>query len=154
MTVAIAAAIAVLTGVAAGLGIGLATGKAVDAIARQPEAAGDIRTALILGCALAEATAIYGLVIGFLCLMRMGVLNGTYVDMSLQDGLRYFAACMPIAIGGGISAVAQGRVAAGSINILARQPEHWSKGMVLCIVVEFYAILSLLASIMMLLNIG
>ena len=48
MTVAIAAAIAVLTGVAAGLGIGLATGKAVDAIARQPEAAGDIRTALIL----------------------------------------------------------------------------------------------------------
>ena len=97
---------------------------------------------------------LYGLVIGFLCLMRMGVLNGTYVDMSLQDGLRYFAACMPIAIGGGISAVAQGRVAAGSINILARQPEHWSKGMVLCIVVEFYAILSLLASIMMLLNIG
>lgn len=55
MTVAIAAAIAVLTGVAAGLGIGLATGKAVDAIARQPEAAGDIRTALILGCALAES---------------------------------------------------------------------------------------------------
>ena len=46
MTVAIAAAIAVLTGVAAGIGIGLATGKAVDAIARQPEAAGDIRTAL------------------------------------------------------------------------------------------------------------
>ena len=59
MTVAIAAAIAVLTGVAAGLGIGLATGKAVDAIARQPEAAGDIRTALILGCALAEATAVF-----------------------------------------------------------------------------------------------
>ena len=53
-----------------------------------------------------------------------------------------------------IAAVAQGRVAAGSINILARQPEHWTKGMVLCIVVEFYAILSMLASIMMLLNIG
>ena len=66
----------------------------------------------------------------------------------------YLRITMPIAIGGGISAVAQGRVAAGSINILARQTEHWSKGMVLCIVVEFYAILSLLASIMMLLNIG
>ena len=66
----------------------------------------------------------------------------------------YLRITMPIAIGGGISAVAQGRGAAGSINILARQPEHWSKGMVLCIVVEFYAILSLLASIMMLLNIG
>ena len=66
----------------------------------------------------------------------------------------YLRVTMPIAIGGGISAVAQGRVAAGSINILARQPEHWTKGMVLCIVVEFYAILSMLASIMMLLNIG
>ena len=97
---------------------------------------------------------LYGLVIGFLCLMRMGVLDGTYVDMSLQEGLRYFAACMPIAIGGGISAVAQGRVAAGSINILARQPEHWSKGMVLCITVEFYAILSLLASMLMIINIS
>ena len=75
-------------------------------------------------------------------------------DMSFRRASVTFAACMPIAIGGGISAVAQGRVAAGSINILARQPEHWSKGMVLCIVVEFYAILSLLASIMMLLNIG
>ena len=69
MTVAIAAAIAVLTGAAAGLGIGLATGKAVDA--RQPEAAGDIRTALILGCALAEATAVYGLVIGILIIFIM-----------------------------------------------------------------------------------
>ena len=66
MTVAIAAAIAVLTGAAAGLGIGLAT-----AIARQPEAAGDIRTALILGCALAEATAVYGLVIGILIIFIM-----------------------------------------------------------------------------------
>ena len=44
-------------------------------------------------------------------------------------------------------------VAAGSINILAKQPDHWSKGMVLCITVEFYAILSLLASMLMILNI-
>ena len=62
----IAAAIAVLTGLGAGFGIGLATGKAVEAIARQPEASGDIRTALILGCALAEATAVYGLVVAIL----------------------------------------------------------------------------------------
>lgn len=66
--VAIGAGIAVLTGVGAGIGIGIATSKAVDAIARQPEAEGKIRTTLILGCALAEATAIYGFVIGLLCL--------------------------------------------------------------------------------------
>ena len=50
----------VLTGVGAGVGIGLATSKAVDAITRQPEAEGKISKALLLGCALAEATAIYG----------------------------------------------------------------------------------------------
>ena len=62
--IAIGAAIAVLTGVGAGIGIGLATSKAVESIARQPEAKGDINKALRLGCALAEATAVYGLVIG------------------------------------------------------------------------------------------
>ena len=96
---------------------------------------------------------LYGLVAGFMCLLRMGVLDGSFVNLSLADGLRYFAACLPIAIGGGISAVAQGRVAAGSINLLAKKPNDWSKGMVLCITVEFYAILSLLASLLMLINI-
>ena len=62
----LAAGIAVLTGLGAGLGIGYATGKAAEAIARQPEASGDIRTSLLLGCALAEATAIYGFVIALL----------------------------------------------------------------------------------------
>ncbi len=65
----IAAAIAVLTGIGAGIGIGLATSKAVEAIARQPEAAGDIRNSLLLGAALAEATAIYGFVIALLIVL-------------------------------------------------------------------------------------
>lgn len=59
---ALGAAIAVLTGIGAGIGIGIATAKAVESIARQPEAAGEIRSTLIIGCALAEATAVYGLV--------------------------------------------------------------------------------------------
>lgn len=66
MTVAIAAALAVIPGTIAGLGISIATGKAAEAIARQPEAAGQISKNLILGCALAEATAIYGFLIGIL----------------------------------------------------------------------------------------
>ena len=64
--IAIGAAVAVLTGIGAGIGIGIATGKAMDAIARQPEAESKISKSLILGCALAEATAIYGFVIGLL----------------------------------------------------------------------------------------
>ena len=69
MLVAIGAAVAVLTGIGAGLGIGLATGKAVDAIARQPEEAGNINKTLLLGCALAEATSIYGLVVAILLIV-------------------------------------------------------------------------------------
>ena len=55
--IAIGAAIAVFTGIGAGIGIGHATGKAVEAIARQPEAEGKISKNLILGCALAEIRA-------------------------------------------------------------------------------------------------
>ena len=68
MLTAIGAGIAVLTGLGAGVGIGLATSKAVEAIACQPEAESKISKALLLGCALAEATAIYGFVIGLLIL--------------------------------------------------------------------------------------
>ena len=71
MLVAIGAAVAVLTGLGAGLVIILSTGKAVDAIARQPEAESKISKNLILGCALAEATAIYGFIIGLLIILML-----------------------------------------------------------------------------------
>ena len=67
--IAIGAGIAVLTGLGAGIGIGIATGKAAEAVARQPEAEGKISKLLLLGCALAEATAIYGFVIAILIIM-------------------------------------------------------------------------------------
>ena len=67
----LAAALAVFTGVGAGVGIGVASGKAVEAVSRQPEASGKIQTILIIGLALAEATAIYGLVIAFMILGKI-----------------------------------------------------------------------------------
>jgi len=73
MSIAIGAAIAVMTGIGAGLGIGYATAKSSEAIARQPEASGDIRMNMIIAAALIEgvallavATAIYGFLIGIL----------------------------------------------------------------------------------------
>lgn len=66
--IAIGAGIAVLCGAGAGIGIGIATAHAADAVARQPEASGKITSTLILGCALAEATAIYGFVIALMVL--------------------------------------------------------------------------------------
>ena len=68
------------------------------------------------------------------------------------QGLSVFASCLPIALGGWLSAIFQGRVAAASINIVAKRPEESSKGIILCGIVEFYAILSLLATILLLMN--
>lgn len=64
--VAIGAGLAILTGMMTGIGQGFAAGKAVEAVGKNPEAEGKIRTTLILGCALAETCAIYGMLIAFL----------------------------------------------------------------------------------------
>ena len=65
----IAAGLAVMTGIGAGIGIGIATGKASEAIARQPEAAGKINSTLLLGCALAEGTAIFGFITALIMIL-------------------------------------------------------------------------------------
>lgn len=67
-TIALAAALALLPCAFAGFAMGMATGKAVDATARQPEASGKINSALLLGCALAEGTAIFGFITALLIL--------------------------------------------------------------------------------------
>ena len=69
--IAIGAGIAVLTGMGAGIGIGIATSKATEAVARQPEAESKISKSLLLGCALAEATAIYGFVVALMIIIML-----------------------------------------------------------------------------------
>jgi len=69
-TALIAAGIAVLSGIGAGVGIGIATGMTAESIARQPEASGKIQGIFFIGVALAESTAIYGLVVSLLLLFR------------------------------------------------------------------------------------
>ncbi len=89
---------------------------------------------------------LYGFVIFFLAFLKI---SGA-AEISMANAFEIFVACLPIGIGGLISAIAQGKVAVASINILAKKPDDWSKGMIMCIVVEFYAILCLLASFLML----
>ena len=69
---AIGAAIAVFTGFGAAIGIGIATKAAVESVARQPEADGSITKLLMLGAALAEGTAIFGLVVAILIILFLG----------------------------------------------------------------------------------
>ena len=128
-------------------GTGIAGEAGAGLLSQDPSKSGKVMVLQLLP----GTQGLYGLVVWFFALIRMGMMNGTAVDLSRVEGVRFFAAGMPMALGGWLSAIAQGRVAASSINILAKKPDDWSKGIILCGIVEFYAILSLLASMLMLL---
>ncbi|MCL2368041.1 MAG: V-type ATP synthase subunit K [Oscillospiraceae bacterium] len=89
---------------------------------------------------------LYGLVVWFVALVHLGAFGGNIATLSFAQGLTFFAACIPMMVGGYFSALAQGRVAAASVGVLAKQEGEWAKGMILCVLIEFFAILSLLAS--------
>ena len=139
---------ALLPGIGSAKGTGM-TGEAGAGLCSQDPS--KFGKALILQV-LPGTQGLYGLVIWFFAMLQMGALSGEAAALSVAEGTRYFMACLPIAIGGLLSALAQGKVAVASINILAKKPDDWSKGMIFCITVEFYAILSLLASFLMILN--
>ena len=71
MNIAIGVGLCMLSCAMAGLGMGLATGKAVDGVARQPEASGKINSSLLLGLALTESTAIYGFVTALIMIFTL-----------------------------------------------------------------------------------
>ncbi len=129
-------------------GTGLVGEAATGLLCEQPE---HFSKCLILQV-LPGTQGLYGLVVWFFTLFTLGAFSGGIGTLSIQQGAAVFASCIPMALGGWLSAIFQGRVAAGSINVVAKKPNDWSKGIILCGIVEFYAILSLLASILLLMN--
>ena len=145
------------------LGAGLAVGLCCVGSARGTGLAGEAATGLLSEapehfskCLILQVIpgtqGLYGLVIWFFVLLVMGVFGGGMEQLTVTQGFTVLVSCLPMAIGGYRSAIYQGRVAASSIKMAAKQPNDWSKGIILCVVVEFYAILSLLASILLLMN--
>ncbi|KAF1295718.1 V-type ATP synthase subunit K [Enterococcus sp. JM4C] len=133
----------IFSGIGSAKGVGM-TGEAAAALTTsQPEKFGQ---ALILQL-LPGTQGLYGFVIAFLIFTN---LSG---DMSVIDGLGYFGASLPIAFTGLFSGIAQGRVAAAGIQILAKKPEHATKGIIYAAMVETYAILGLVISFLLVLNV-
>ena len=134
-------------------GTGIAGEAGTGLLCEDPSKSGKVMVLQLLP----GTQGLYGMVVWFFALIRMNFMGNAAAvagTMTVQQGLAFFAACMPMAIGGLLSAIAQGRVAAGSINILAKKPDDWSKGLILCGIVEFYAILSLLCSMIMLFSLS
>ena len=126
-------------------GTGMTGEAATGVIAETPE---QFSKCMILQV-LPGTQGLYGIVAWFMVMLKIGVFGGQLANLSIEQGLAMFGACIPIALGGWLSAIAQGRVATASINIVAKKPEESTKGIILCGIVEFYAILSLLATILM-----
>ena len=134
------AAIAVLfAGAGSALGVGIAGQAASGVVTEDPS-----KFAKVLIMQLLPGTqGLYGLLVGFITLSKIGILGG---EVSVQSGLMILAACLPIGIVGLISGIAQGKTAAASIGIVAKKPEQFGKAMLFPAMVETYAILALLIS--------
>ncbi len=143
-----AALAVVLCCVGSAKGTGMVGEAAAGVVAEAPE---NFSKCLILQV-LPGTQGLYGIVAWFFVLFTLGAFSGGIVPLTVGQGMVIFCSCLPIAIGGLLSALAQARVAAASINIVAKKPDEASKGIILCGIVEFYAILSLLATILLLMN--
>ncbi len=144
------AAIAVgAAGVGSAKGVGMASEAAAGVITEEPEKFGKL---LVLQL-LPGTQGLYGLIIGVMVLLNIGILGGD-APSGIQEGLTYFAACLPMAIGGFFSAVSQGRVCVTGVHIVAKRPDESSKAIVSASLVELYALLAFIVSFLMVINIG
>ena len=139
------AAVAVLlAGAGSAIGVGIAGQAAAGVVTEDP---GKFAKVLILQL-LPGTQGIYGLLVGFIVLSKVGLLGGGVAQISVQTGLMILAACLPIGVVGLISGMHQGKTAVASIGIVAKKPEQFAKSMLFPAMVETYAILALLISIL------
>ena len=132
----------IFSGIGSAKGVGMTGEAAAVLTTEQPEKFGQ---ALILQL-LPGTQGLYGFVIAFFILGKMSP------DMGMVDGLAMLGASLPIAFTGLSSGIAQGRVAAAGIQILAKKPEHTTKGIIFSAMVETYAILGFVISLMLILQ--
>ena len=137
---ALGAALAVgLAGIGSAKGVGIVGEAAAGLVTEEPEKFGK---ALVLQL-LPGTQGLYGFVIAFLVFSKMAS------GMELSQGFYLLFACLPVAFGGLWSGIAQGKTAAAGIQILAKNPEHNTKGIILSAMVETYALLGFVMSFML-----
>ncbi len=127
------------------IGVGIAGEAAAGLCSEQPERFGN---ALILQL-LHGTQGIYGLVVAVFIALRAGLLPGGSVDVGISEGWQLLFAAVPMALGGLVSAIHQGRVSASGINAIGKRAEEFGHCMLMASMVETYAIFSLLISMLL-----
>jgi V/A-type H+-transporting ATPase subunit K len=141
-----AALAVILAGIGSVLGVGIAGQVASGVVSEDPEKFGK---ALLLQ-ALPGTQGIYGFLGAIMVLQKVGLLGGEVINLTPEVGWQIFFACLPIAIAGLISGLFQGKVSAAGMGIVAKKPAESGKAIILSAMVETYAVLGLLATILLL----
>ena len=132
-----------LAGIGSAIGIGIAGEAADGVLSEEPGKFGN----LIILVALPGTQGIYGLVVGFIVMLKVGLLGGEVSSISAYQGLQIFFSCMPVALAGLISAIHQGKVSAAGAGVIAKQPKALMQAVVFATLIETYALFGLVASI-------
>jgi V/A-type H+-transporting ATPase subunit K len=139
-----AALAVILSGCGSAYGVGVAGQAAAGVVTEDP---GKFAKVLIMQL-LPGTQGIYGLLVAFITLSKVGLLGGGASDLDVATGLMILAACLPIGVVGLVSAIHQGRTSVAAIGIVAKKPDQFGKAMLFPAMVETYAILALLISIL------
>ena len=140
---------ALIPGIASAKGVSMGGIAGAGVITEDPSQFGKV---LILQL-LPGTQGIYGLLIAFITLSQIGVLGGSS-DISFVKGVLYLAACMPIIIVGYASCIRQTKASIASIGVVAKRPDQFGKAMIFPAMVETYAILALLISLLAVNGVG
>lgn len=138
-----AALATILAGIGSAKGVGMATEAGMGVLAEDPSKFGKM---LVLEL-LPGTQGLYGFIVSFMVMLNIGIL-GNKVEVSMTQGWLYLAACLPIALGGLFSAIAQGKAATAGVALVAKRPAEFSKAMVSTTLVEIYALLAFLVSLL------
>ncbi|MBQ3391136.1 MAG: V-type ATP synthase subunit K [Clostridia bacterium] len=138
-----------LAGTGSAMGVGVAGEAAAGVIAEDPSKFG----LTLLLQALPGTQGIYGTLMAFLVLNKIGAISGNFATIDAATGLLIMFSCLPIAIAGWTSGYAQGKTCAAGICMVAKRPGEVAKGMVYGAMVETYAVLALLISFLAFINI-
>jgi V/A-type H+-transporting ATPase subunit K len=134
-----------MAGVGSAIGIGIAGESAAGVMSEDP----DKFVKCLMLQALPGTQGFYGFIIVFMVMNKLNMF-GTPLTITWLQGLMVFAACLPVALVCWISAISQGKASAASIQMIAKKPDAMGKALVLPAMVETYAVLSLLTSILLL----
>lgn len=134
-----------LPGIGSARGVGIVGEAASGLITEDPDKFGQ---ALILQV-IPGTQGFYGFVTTLIILNKIGILGGGVKAVSFGAGFLIFLASLPVALAGWKSAISQGKTAAAGIAILAKRPEHMFKGVLFAAMVETYAVIGLVSSIIM-----